>query len=327
MKAAVCRRYGGPDAVQVVELPAPSPRPGEVLVRVCASTVNSADARIRGSRFPPGMQLPARLALGIMRPRKSILGTELSGVVEALGSGVSRFRPGDEVVAFTGGGFGCHAELRTVRADAAIIAKPANLSFEQAAALSFGGTTALYFLRDIAKLRPGERVLVNGASGSVGTAAVQLARHFGARVTGVSSAGRHDLLRLLGAHDTIDYRADDFTRTGDRWDVILETVGNASLARCRSALNANGRLLLIAGGLKDLLKAPIQSRTSGLRVAGGPAPERQKDLADLKEICEAGAYRPVVSKVFPLEQIALAHAEADSNRKVGNVVVTMGNRR
>jgi NADPH:quinone reductase-like Zn-dependent oxidoreductase len=261
--------------------------------------------------------------LGLTRPRQPILGTECAGVIEAVGAGATRFRPGDAVFAFSGAGLGCHARLKIMRDDGPLAHKPAGFTFEEAAAISFGGTTALHFLRHRGKVRRGERVLVNGASGSVGTAAVQLAKHFGAHVTGVCSAANADLIRSLGANAVIDYNAADFATSGERWDVILDTVGNAPFARCRNALTEKGRLLLVVGGLMDLLKAPFQSMTSGRTVAAGAAPERAEDLAVLRELCEAGAFKPVIDSRYPLVRIVEAHARADSGRKVGNVVVTM----
>jgi len=321
MKAAVCKTYGGPDVVQVLEVPDPVLKSNEVLIRVHATTVSSGDARIRGSRFPAGFWLLARLFLGLKRPRNPIFGTELAGVVEAVGATVTRYRPGDRVFAFSGVGMGCHAEMKSMLEDGAIEMMPAGSTFEEAAAISFGGTTALYFLRDIADVQRGERVLINGASGAVGTAAVQLARHFGAYVTAVCSSANAGLVHSLGADAVIDYRAEDFATNGASWDIILDTVGNASFARCRNALNRNGRLLLIASGLGELLKAPFQSMMSGLKVAGGSAPERGQDVAELKLLCEAGVYKPVIDSRYFLDQIAEAHARVDSERKVGSVVV------
>lgn len=322
MKAAMCKRYGGPEVISIREVPTPQPKPGEVLIRIVATTVSSGDARIRGARFPAGFALPARLALGLRGPRKPILGTECAGVIESVGDGVTRFRNGDEVFAFPGIGMGCHAEFRTMPENGAIAMKPAGFSFEEAAAISFGGTTALHFLRDVAKVKRGERVLINGASGAVGSAAVQLVKHFGADVTGVCSAVNAALVRSLGADSVIDYRAEDFTARGQRYDVIVDTVGNATFARCRASLAKGGRLLLLAGNLGDLLKGPLQSLTSGLKVAGGPAPERPQDIATLASLCEAGAFKPVVGEVMPFARIADAHALVDSGRKVGSVVLT-----
>lgn len=323
MRAAVCTAYGGPDVVRVLDVPAPVAKPDEVLIRVHATTVASGDARVRGARFPAGFGLLARLFLGLTRPRQPILGTELAGIVEAVGASVKRYRPGDAVFAFSGIGMGCHAELKAMPEDGAIAPLPAGFTFEEAAAISFGGTTALYFLRDVGKVQRRERVLVNGASGSVGSAAVQLARHFGAHVTGVCSAANADLVRSLGADDVIDYTRADFATSGARWDIILDAVGNAPFARARQALNEKGRLLSIVGGLGDLLKAPLQSMTSGLKVAGGSAPERAEDIAELARLCAAGVFRPVIDSRYPLDRIAEAHARADSERKVGSVVVTL----
>jgi NADPH:quinone reductase-like Zn-dependent oxidoreductase len=324
MKAAVCRVYGGPDVVEVRDVPAPVAKPDEILIRIFASTVSSGDARMRGARFPKGFGLLGRFFLGLTGPRTPILGTELAGVVEAVGTQVMRYRPGDKVFAFTGIGMGCHAELKAMHEVGPIAKIPAGFTFDEAAAISFGGTTALYFLRDIAGVQSGERVLVNGASGAVGSAAVQLARHFGAHVTGVCSAANAGLVRSLGADEVIDYAATDFATSGARWDVILDTVGNASFARCRNALSEKGRLLLLVAGLGDLLMAPLHSRSSGLKVAGGAAPERAEDLAALVILCETAAFKPLIDSRFPLERIAEAHARADSQRKVGSVVVTIG---
>ena len=327
MKAAVCTAYGGPDVVQLLEVPAPVLKPNEVLIRVQATTVASGDGRIRASRFPSGFWLPARLIFGLTRPRKPVLGTELSGIVETIGANVTRYRPGDRVFAFSGASMGCHAEFKCLPEDAAIALIPAGFTAEEATAISFGGTTALYFLRDVAKVQRGERVLINGASGAVGTAAVQLAKHFGAHVTGVCSGANTDLVRSLSADKVIDYTTEDFARSGTRWDIILDTVGNANLSRCRNALNAKGRLLLAVAGLGEMIKAPLQSMTSGFKVAAGAAPDRAEDIAELKRLCEAGAYKPVIDSRYPFDRIAEAHARVDSQRKVGSVVVTLGDAR
>ncbi len=323
MLAAICKTYGGPDVVHLREVETPIPTDREVLIRIHATTVSSGDCRIRGANFPTGFGFLARLIFGLTRPRQPILGTECAGVIEAIGAGVTRFRPGDAVIAFSGGKLGCHAEYRTMREDGALIAKPAGLGFEEAAAIAFGGTTALHFLRGPGKLRRGERVLVNGASGCVGAAAVQLAKHLGAHVTGVCSGAKSELVRSLGANAVIDYGSADFAKSGERWNVIIDTVGNAPFARTRDALTENGRLLLVASGLPDLLKAPFQSMTSGRTVAGGPAPERVEDLALLATLCEAGTVRPVIDSSYPFDLIVDAHARADTNRKNGSVVVTL----
>ena len=323
MRAAVCTAYGDPDAVVLRDVETPVPGDDEILVRVRATTVSSGDSRVRGSNFPPGFALMARLIFGVSRPRQPVLGGECAGMVEAIGTKVTQFRTGDAVIALTGARFGCHAEVVRVRADGAVVPKPAGIDFEQAASLAFGGTTALHFLRGPGKLKAGERVLINGASGAVGIAAAQLAKHFGAHVTGVCSAANADVVRSLGADTVIDYRTADFTGIGQRWDVIMDTVGNLTFARCRGSLNAKGRLLLVAAGLGDLLKAPLQSMTSGLSVAGGTAPERAGDLALLAQLCDAGAVKPVIDSRYAFADIASAHTRADTGRKVGSVVVNM----
>ncbi|MSP75731.1 MAG: NAD(P)-dependent alcohol dehydrogenase [Rhodospirillaceae bacterium] len=323
MLAAICTGYGGPGVVHLGEVETPVPKDKEVLIRIHATTVSSGDCRIRGANFPTGFGLMARLIFGLSRPRQPILGTECSGVIEAIGSGVARFRPGDAVIAFGGARFRCHAQYRTMREDGTLTAKPAGLGFEDAAAIAFGGTTALHFLRGPGRLKQGERLLVNGASGCVGVAALQLAKHFGAHATAVCSGAKSELVRSLGADAVIDYGSADFATSGERWDVIIDTVGNAPFARTRNALNENGRLLLVASGLPDLLKAPFQSMMSGRKVAGGPAPERAEDLALLAKLAESGAVRPVVDSTYPLARIADAHARVETGRKTGSVVVTL----
>jgi NADPH:quinone reductase-like Zn-dependent oxidoreductase len=323
MLAATCTAYGGPDVVQLREVETPAPKDKEVLIRIHATTVSSGDCRVRGANFPIGFGLMGRLIFGPSRPRQPILGTECAGVIEATGHGVTRFRPGDAVIAFGGAGFRCHAQYRTMREDGTLIAKPAGLGFEDAAAIAFGGTTALHFLRGPGRLQCGERLLVNGASGCVGVAALQLAKHFGAHATAVCSGAKSELVRSLGADAVIDYGSVDFATSGERWDVIIDTVGNAPFARVRNALNDNGRLLLVASGLPDLLKAPFQSMTSGRKVAGGPAPERTEDLALLAKLAETRVVRPVVDSTYPFARIVDAHARADTNRKNGSVVVSM----
>lgn len=322
MKAAVCTAYGPPDVVRVLELPDPVPKPNEVLVRVCATTVSSGDARVRGAYFPPGFTVPARLIFGLRRPRQKILGTEFAGVVEVVGTSVTRFKPGDRVFSFSGSNMGCHCELKTVPETGLIASIPAGFTFEEAASISFGGTTALYFLRDLGKVEPGQRVLVIGASGAVGTAAVQLAKYFGAHVTGVCSGMNTELVRSLGADDVIDYTQEDFALRNERWDLILDTVGAASLARCRRVLLPTGHLLLAVAGLREMLRAPFQSRSNGVRVTAGAAPDRLEDIAELQRLCEMSAFRPVIDRIYPLVRIAEAHARVDTRRKVGSVVVT-----
>lgn len=324
MKAAVYHRYGPPGVVRIAEVPQPVPGDHEVLIKVRATTVSAADARLRSATVPPGFGLLLRLAFGMVRPRKPVLGTELAGEVEAVGRSVTRFAVGNRVFAFQGANLGCHAEYVSIREDAAIALMPGNLRFEEAAALSFGGTTALFFLRDKARIQPGERVLVNGASGAVGSAAVQLARHFGARVTGVCSAANTAWVQALGADRVIDYAREDFTRIGETYEMIFDAVGNCSFARCQPVLTDGGRLLLAVASLGQTLAAQVWPSRSGRKVLTGTAPERAEDLQVLRELDEARVFKPVIDHVYPFERIVEAHAHVDTHHKKGNVVVTFG---
>jgi NADPH:quinone reductase-like Zn-dependent oxidoreductase len=321
MRAAICTSYGPPDVVRIEELPTPVPAGGELLVRIHATTVSSADSRIRSMTMPRGFGLPARLMFGVTRPRQPVLGMELAGVVEAVGRDVKEFKVGDAVFAPAGAKMGGHAEYRCLPAAGPVAHVPSGLDIGQAAALCFGGLTALSFFRR-AQLTSGERVLVNGASGCVGTAAVQLARHFGAEVTGVTSTRNLELVRSLGAADVIDYTQADFTQIGERYDVIVDTVGTAPYRHSRHALASGGRLLLVLGDLADLLSAPWYSIGTGHKVIAGPSSERVEDVRFLAELAGSGAYRPVIDRSFPLDAIVDAHRYVDTGRKRGNVVVT-----
>ncbi len=270
--------------------------------------------------MPAGFGLIARLALGVSKPRQPILGSELAGTVESTGKGVKEFKVGDKVFGFTGARLGCHAEYKCMPEVGGVALKPPSLSFDEAAALSSGGTTALHFLRR-GQLRRGERVLVNGASGSVGSAAVQLARHFGAEVTGVCSRANVELVRTLGADHVIDYTAEDFTENGETYDVIVDTAGTAPFPRSDASLKEKGRLLLVLSGLRDVLQAPWVSMASGKRVIAGPAAWRPEDLRFLAMLAAAGEFKPVIDRRYPFEAITEAHRYVDGGRKKGNVVV------
>lgn len=322
MKAYVCRRYGGPEVVELVDVPKPVPKDNEVLVKIHATTVTSGDWRVRTLTMPRGFAPIARLALGITRPRQPILGTELAGVIETVGKEVTRFRPGDEVLGFPGGQMGCHAQYRVLAESGPIALKPSNLSFEQAASLCFGGSTALHFLRK-AEIKAADKVLVIGASGGVGTAVVQLAKHFGAEVTGVTSRTNLDLVMSLGADAAIDYTREDFTARNETYDVIADTVTATSFARCKDALRENGRLLVIAGGMPDLLASLWVPLTGSRKVIAGPAEERPEDVQRLADLAESGALKPVIDRRYSFTQMAEAHAYVATGRKRGSVVVSM----
>lgn len=283
MKAVVYEKYGPPEVLMLKDVAKPTPRDHEVLIKIYATTVTSGDHRLRSLDVPVGFGWITRLVFGIWKPKQPILGSELSGVVEAVGKHVKLFQVGDPVVGFGDAGLGCYAEYRCMREDGNLVRKPSNLSYEQAAALCFGGTTALHFLRK-ARVQPGEKVLVNGASGAVGTACVQLAKYFGAEVTGVCSAANTDMVRSLGASNVMDYTQEDFTQHGQRYDIIVDTVGNVSFSRCRGALQERGRLLLISASLPDMLMIPWVSLTSKKKVLAGVALGSPEDLRDRKSV-------------------------------------------
>jgi NADPH:quinone reductase-like Zn-dependent oxidoreductase len=320
VKAAVCTRYGPPEVVEIRDVAAPEPGDGDVLVRVAATTVNSGDARVRALRVPRGLHLPMRVRLGWTKPRQPILGFEAAGSVEAVGTAVTRFRPGDRVVASRGFDFGCHAELVVVPEGGAIAMIPGGMSYDDAVALCFGGTTALTFFR-LGKLAAGEAILINGASGAVGTMAVQLAKHLGAEVTGVCSGAHADLARGLGADHVIDYTAEDFTRNGQRYDVIMDNHGNAPYARIKGSLAPGGRFLLVIG---DLWQMAVGSRQKAVISAGQADSSMTADgYRELISLAEEHALRPVVDSVVPFDQIVEAHRRVDGGHKAGSVVVSL----
>jgi NADPH:quinone reductase-like Zn-dependent oxidoreductase len=320
MKAVAYDRFGPPEVLEVREVPKPEPKEHEVLIRIRATTVTSGDHRARSLDAPAGFGLASRLYFGPFRPRRPILGSELAGDVESVGRGVRDFRAGDAVFAFTGPELGCHAEYRCMAHDGRVARKPTRLTYAEAAALPFGGLTALHFLRN-GNVRCGEKVLVNGASGTVGTACVQLARHLGAEVTGVCSTGNLELVRSLGAAHVVDYTCEDFTRNGVTYDVVVDTVGTAPFSRCKASLAPRGRLLLVLASVPDILSSPWVSRTSDRRIIPGVAPGNRDDLQLLAELAESGELQPVVDRSYPLDRIVEAHQYVDSGRKRGAVVI------
>lgn len=324
MKAMTYHKYGGPDVVTLAEVPKPSPKPNEVLIRILATTVTSGDYRARSLDMPAGFRLLGRLVFGLSGPRQPILGTELAGIVEAVGADVINFSPGDEVIAFTGGAYGGHAEYRTMPETGTIAHKPANLSFEEAASLSFGSMTALPFLRDKARIKAGDSVLVVGASGAVGSAAVQIARHFGSDVTGVTSTSNVNLVTGLGAHRVIDYTQADFATTGETWDIILDTTGTVPFSRCANSLKPGGRLVAVQGSFAQTLGIGKPSKASGKEVIAGYVPARAEDLRYIAKLAANGELKPVVDRIYRLEEAAAAHAYVDTGRKRGSVVLTVG---
>ena len=313
MRAALFDRYGGPEVVRITEVPRPEPGRDDVLVQVRAAAVTSGDARNRGARFPRGFAAPARLAFGVCRPRRRVLGSAFSGVVAAVGPAVEALSVGDEVAGMAGMRMGAHAELLAVPA-ARAVRKPAAVSHEDAAGVLFGGTTALHYLHEKATVGPGTTVLVNGASGAVGTCAVQLAKLRGAVVTAVTSRPNAALVRSLGADDVIDHTVTDLASSTGRYDVVLDTVGTLTIDSGRRLLTPGGRLLLPVATLGQALRARGD-------VAAGSSRERAADVAHLLRLVDDGQLRVVLDQVVGLDHIADVHRRVDSGRKVGNAIV------
>ena len=322
MKVIAYRSYGAPEVLRVEDAAVPVPGPGQVRIRVHAAAVTTADCTFRRGT------LLTRLVSGLLRPRQPVLGTELAGVIDAVGPQVTRFAVGDAVMAATGDDFGGHAEYLCLPEDGALAHKPDGLSWDAAAALCESTLTALPFLRDVGQLRPGQRVLINGASGAVGSAAVQLARHLGAEVTGVCSTRSLELVRALGAHTVIDYTTTDFTRIGETWDIVFDVAGRSSLARCRGVLRPGGRFLSPVLSASILLE-PLWSRVRGgptahlaLPVLRAPA-DQARDLEWVAALAASGVLRPVVGRSFSLEQAAEAHRLVETGHKQGTAVLRL----
>ena len=320
MKAAVYRRYGAPEVVVLADMPTPTPRAGEVLVAVRATGLTVGDARIRAARAPVGMGPMIRLAFGVFAPRRHVLGREYAGQVQAVGAGITRFQPGDTVFGITDGmSMGAHAEFVAVKGDGLIFAQPATLSAQQAAGFFFGGLTAADFLLDQCALRPGDRVLIVGATGAVGSAAVQIARHIGAHVTAMCGANNADFARDLGAHMVFDYAEGE---PSGPFDVILDCPG--VLQNALGLLAPNGRLGLVTASLGAMLGAMARpQRKEGKRILSGIIKETPFSANRLLGLHAAGAYRPHIGAVFALDDVSQAHALADSGHKRGNIVLTL----
>ena len=326
MKAIVWTAYGPPEVLQLQEIEKPIPKDNEVLIRIRATSVTAGDCEGRSLSFPFWLLIPMRLYKGIRKPRgTAILGQELAGDVEAVGKDVTRFKAGDAVFGTTGFGFGAYAQYLCLpeMSEAGVLAiKPTNMTYEEAAAVPTGGLEALHFLRK-GSIQNGETVLINGAGGGIGTAAVQLAKYFGAQVTAVDSTGKLDMLRALGADHVIDYAQEDFSKGGETYDVILDVVGKDSFARCIKALKPNGRYLMANPRLRSIVRGMWISRSSSKKVIADFAGRKLEDLLHLKELIEAGKLKTVIDRHYPLEQTVEAHRYVETGQKKGNVVITV----
>lgn len=322
MKAIIYKEYGSPDVLQFAEIEKPIPKDKEVLIKVHATTVTSGDWRVRSLDIPYGFKFLSRLIFGFNRPKQPILGTELSGIIESVGKDVSKFKVGDSVFAFNDLTMGSYTEYKCMSEDGAIALKPSNLSFEEAAALSFGGSTALSFFHR-GKLLSGEKILINGASGGVGTAAIQLAKCFGIEVTAVCSAANFELVKSLGAKYMIDYTKEDFRKNGKTYDAIMDTTGTVSFASCKDSLNPKGRFLMVLGDLPAMLQIPFFMITSSKKIIAGPAVGNAIDLQFLAKLAETGEFKPYIEKVYSFDQMVEAHRHVDTGRKRGNIVIKL----
>lgn len=326
MKAVVCEQYGAPEVLQFREVDKPVPQKNEVLIRVYASSVNAADCNIRGLTYiPSGLGFVAKMMVGFKKPKISIIGSVLAGEVEAVGGDVSSLKPGDRVYG-TGSELGAYAEYTCRPEDGALARIPDSISYEEAATVPYGALTALYFLREKAGVMEGMKVLINGASGGVGSYAVQLAKYFGAEVTGVCSTANMEFVRSLGADHVIDYTREDFRQSGRTWDVIMDiVVGKTSFSRCKKVLSPRGYYLAVAGGLNDMFQMIWTSITGGRKVVfgGGAACEKKEYMEFLSELLERGELKPVLEKTFPFDQIVDAHRYVEGGSKKGNISIKM----
>ena len=330
MKAIVYTDYGPPEVLHLAEVAKPTPKDNEILIRVHATPVNYGDmlartfANVTPSKFnmPALLWLFARLSFGWRKPKKSILGSELAGVVEAVGKDVAQFKPGDQVFAYSGMTMGAYAEYICLPATGMVALKPANLSYAEAAALPYGGIMALSLLRK-GKLQAGQKILINGASGGIGSLAVQLAKHFGAHVTGVCSTPRVEYVKALGADQVIDYTKTDFTQGNERYDLVFDILGRSSFDRCRRVLTPNGIYLLASFKGDKLLQMFWTARRDGQKVICAFADEQVADLVFLKELAESGQVKTIIDRCYPLAEAAAAHRYYEDGPKAGHVVMTM----
>jgi NADPH:quinone reductase-like Zn-dependent oxidoreductase len=322
MKAIVYEKYGPPEVLHLKEVDKPTPKDNEVLIRIYATTVIKYDCWMRSCTAPPGFGLLMRIASGIRKPKKPILGTELAGVIETVGKDVTLFGKGDQVFGYPGMSLGAYAEYICLPEDGALATKPTNMTYEEAAAIQQGALTALFFLRK-GNLQRGQKVLIFGASGGVGTAAVQIARYFGAEVTGVCSTKKLELVKSLGADKVIDYTQEDFTKSGETYDIIFDTVGKSPFSGSTRSLKNEGIYLFTTYGLVRLFRIMWLNLTSSKKAISGLLKERSEDLIFLRELIEAGRLKVVIDRCYPLEQATEAHKYVETGHKKGHVVITL----
>jgi len=328
MKAIIWTKYGPPEVLQLKEVEKPAPSEDEVLIRIYSAAVTAGDCEMRSLKFPLFLSLPMRAYVGLIRPKRiNILGMDLAGEIESVGKEVTRFKKGDQVFGSAGFGSGAYAEYICLpeepkEMEGPLTIKPANITYEEAAAVPTGGLEALHFLRQ-GNLQSGQKVLINGAGGSIGTFAVQLAKYFGAEVIAVDSTTKLDMLRSIGADQVIDYTQKDFTKTGDTYNVIFDVVGKSSYSGSIRSLDKKGFYLLANPGLSQMVRGRWTSLRSSKKVVIGGASQKTENLIFLKELIEAGKIKPVIDKSYPLEQTAEAHRYVEKRHKKGNVVITM----
>ena len=320
MKAIVCAKYGSPDVLELKEVEKPTPKDNEVLIKIFATTVSSGDVKLRSANFGLLFWLPMRLVIGLRKPRmkRTMLGHELAGEVESVGKDVKLFRKGDQVFGLTGVKGGTYAEYICLPEEKMLTIKPAEMTYEEAAAIPIGGNTSLHFLRK-GNIQSGQKVLIYGASGALGTAAVQLAKSFGAEVTGVCSTRNLELVKSLGAKKVIDYTKEDFSKNGEKYDIIYDTVGKTSFSSVKRSLKKNGFYLEAVMKLSHT----IRGLWSSITVVGGMASEKAEDLIFLKGLIEEGKLKAVIDSSYPLEQITEAHSYVEKGHKKGNLVITI----
>lgn len=317
MKAIVYTKYGPPEVLQLREVEKPIPKENEILIKVRATAVNSGDWRLRKAN-----PFAVRLFFGLTKPKINILGGVFSGEIETIGKDVTLFKVGDQVFGSTDMKFGAYAEYKCSPENGTLALKPDNLSHAEAAVIPFGGTTALHFIKK-ATIMPGQKVLINGASGAVGSNAIQLAKFFGAIVTGVCSTANIDLVKSLGADKVIDYTQEDFTQNGETYDVIFDSVNKISFSRSLMSLNKKGIMVLSAARLSEMFRGLWTSMTSNKKVLTGAISQTAKDIIFLKELIEAGKLKPIIDRTYSLDQIAEAHAYVEKGHKKGNVSITL----